>query len=100
MTDLEKIISIIRTARDKITNDTDVTWAGYDSATELQADIDKDLNELTKGNLDKLDTFKCHFLPTATFQEVSLSNGWGEEYIRLANNYDKLYEKLKRLNSR
>lgn len=100
MANLETIIAIIQIVRDKITNDTDVTWAGYDSAAELQADIDKDLDELTKGNLEKLDTFRYHFLPTATFQEISLSNGWGDEYITLANNYDRLYENLKSLKPR
>lgn len=96
MTDLEKIIHIIKTVRDKITIDTDVVRAGYDSAADLQADLETNLDELTKGNLDKLDTFKHHFLPTATFQEVSLSNGWGNEYIKLADKYDRLYEKFKK----
>lgn len=54
------------------------------------------MNELEAGNLDKLDTFKTHYLPTATFQEVSLSNGWVDEFLLLAEEYDKLYEKLKK----
>ena len=73
MSDIEKIIDIIITVRKKIKDDTDVVWAGYDSLTELQVEIDSNLKELQNGNLDKLDTFKNHFLPTATFQEVSLS---------------------------
>jgi len=99
MSDIEKIIDIIITVRKKIKDDTDVVWAGYDSLTELQVEIDSNLKELQNGNLDKLDTFKNHFLPTATFQEVSLSNGWGDELIKLAEEYDKLYEKLKKNNS-
>ena len=43
------------------------------------------LEELINGNLEKLDSFKTHFLPTAKFQEVSLSNGWGDELIKLAD---------------
>ena len=96
MKEFEQIIEIIKTVRQKITDNTDVIWAGYDSATELQEEIDRDLEELVNGNLEKLDSFKTHFLPTATFQEVSLSNGWGDELLLLAEEYDKLYEKLKK----
>ena len=95
MTDLEEIIGIIKTVRQKITDDTDVTWSSYDSVAGLQAEIDKDLIELINGNLDKLNTFKNHFGPTDTFQEIALSNGWGEEFIKLAESYDLLYEKIK-----
>jgi hypothetical protein len=28
------------------------------------------------------------FLPTASLQEISLDNGWGEEYLELARGFD------------
>lgn len=95
MTELGDIIKVIRTARLKITDDTELVWSGYDSVAELQAEIDNDLKELMDGNLNKLDTFKTHFLPTSTFQEISLSNGWSEECIELALDFDKYYELIK-----
>ncbi|TAL59084.1 MAG: hypothetical protein EPN85_10025 [Bacteroidetes bacterium] len=95
MSDFQKIINIIKTVRNKIVNDTDVVWAGCNSATDLQVEIDNDLDKLEKGDLTILDKFKHRFLPTATFQEVSLSNGWGDEFIELANKFDELYEKIK-----
>ena len=96
MKNLERIIEIIEAVKSKITNESDVIWAGYEEPVELREEIERDLIELKEGNFDKLDTFKTHFLPTATFQEVSLSNGWGDEFIVLAEEYDKLYEKLKK----
>ena len=94
--EIQQLIRIINTVKSKITDDTDVVWAGYDNPDELREDIENDLKELKAGDLDKLDTFKAHFLPTATFQEVSLSNGWGDEFLLLAEKYDKLYEKTKK----
>ena len=96
MSEIQSITDLIQTIRAKITDDTDVIWAGYNNPTELQAEIDKDLNELKNGNLDILVNFKDRFLPTATFQEVSISNGWGEEFLTLADRFDKLYESLRK----
>lgn len=96
--ELQQLIGIVETVKSKITDDTDVVWAGYDNPDKLREDIENDLKALKSGDLDKLDTFKTHFLPTATFQEVSISNGWGDELLLLAEEYDKLYEKLKKKN--
>jgi hypothetical protein len=95
MTELEEIIKIIKTARLKITDDTELVWSGYDSVAGLQAAIDNDIKELIAGDLTKLDSFKFHFLPTSTFQEISLSNGWSEEYMELSLDFDKYYESIK-----
>jgi hypothetical protein len=37
---------------------------------------------------------QTEFLPTSTYQEISISNGWGDNYIKLSSEFDKLYEKL------
>ncbi|MEX0813579.1 MAG: hypothetical protein WD048_15280 [Chitinophagales bacterium] len=96
MSELQPIIDIIQIVREKITDETDVIWAGYDNPTELQDEIDKELNELKSGNLEMLDKFKNRFLPTATFQEISLSNGWGDEFIKLSDRFDKLYKRVRK----
>lgn len=96
MSEIQLIIDIIQTVRDKITGETDVIWAGYDILIELQEELDKELNELKKGNLEILDKFNLRFSPTATFQEVALSNGWEEEFITLADRFDELYERARR----
>jgi len=76
MSELKSIIEIIQIIREKITEETNVIWAGYDNPSELRDEIDKELNELINGNLEILDNFKNRFLPTSTLQEVSLSNGY------------------------
>jgi len=35
------------------------------------------------------------FAPTGTFQEHSISNGWSNEYLALAEKFDKIYDALK-----
>ena len=33
-------------------------------------------------------------LPTGPIQEISISNGWADEYLELSSQYDKLAKKL------
>jgi hypothetical protein len=96
MNEIQSMVDIIQIIRTNITNETDVIWAGYNDPKELQDEIEKELNELRNGNLEMMEKFKLRFLPTATFQELSLSNGWGDEFIILANRFDKLYDSVKK----
>ena len=95
MNQIQELIDIITTIRNKINDTTDVVWTKYENANDLQMEIDKVLNDFIKGDMSMLDKFYYWFLPTSTFQEISISNGWINEYIVLSNKFDKLYDKLK-----
>ena len=60
---------------------TDVCWSSYDSPLEVISD----LNLLEKGILDNDRTAADNLLllmaPTNDLQEISISSGWGDEFI-------------------
>lgn len=95
MKDLSSIIDLVKIIRRKITDETDVVWTRYPSVNELQTDIDQNLRALELGDLQALESIQQLFLPTATFQELSLSNGWADEFLLLAARFDQAYEKVK-----
>ena len=95
MDNLRPLIEIIKIVRNKITDNTDIVWTKYNNTVELQMHIDKNLNLLENGDKQALEEFKHLFMPTSTFQEISISNGWGEEYLELAERFDEAYEKIK-----
>jgi len=47
------------------------------------------------GNMDKLFPLHILFAPTGTFQELSMANGWHEEYMDIASRMDELYDRIK-----
>lgn len=101
MSELEGIIEIIKTVRDRITDDSDTGWSSkYDNIKAFQDDLDRDLNELLNGNVGILSTFNTHFAPTSSFQEHSMANGWSEEYIQLSDKFDLLYDSIKKKSSK
>jgi hypothetical protein len=89
------LITIIKTIKEKFTDDSNLLWTGYVTAKELRDELDSYVNQFARGDNSCLDNLKTHFLPTSTFQEHSLQNGWSDEYIKLADEFDNIYKKMK-----
>jgi hypothetical protein len=88
-------IEILNQVKAKITDNSDFAWVPYNSAEELRNEIEECIDQLRMENKSSLDNTYSHFLPTATFQEHSMSNGWSAEYRELANKFDKVYKQMK-----
>jgi len=92
--DTSEMIVLLKNIRKKITKDTDIIWSSFDDVEELQTMMDKDIIEFEAGDFSSLKEYKTMFLPTGDFQEISISNGWGEEYLQLAYEFDELYKNM------
>ncbi len=95
MNDLNEFITIIKNQIDRITPETDIAFTRFKNPDDLKQSLLGELSELEKGNMDKLIVFYGHFLPTSTFQELSIQNGWTDEYIDISGRIDELYMRLK-----
>lgn len=82
---------ILKTINLKITSTTDISWSSIESIEVFKTEINTDIIAISKGDFSSLSTYNTYFLPTGDFQEISISNGWGEEYITLAKEFDILY---------
>jgi hypothetical protein len=80
--------------KSKIDYTTDVNWTRYSSAEEIISEIDEYIVSLNVCDAAILEKVSNWFYPTGTFQELSISNGWGDEFLELAKKFDTLYEKL------
>jgi hypothetical protein len=63
---------------------------------ELRIEIDRCIYHLQQNHINILEEINFHFAPTGTFQEHSMANGWTEDYHILAEQFDKLYNLLKK----
>ena len=73
---------------------TDINWTSYESVTEIIEELNGYIKLLKANDYKVLEKIKYQFLPTCTFQELSVTNGWGKEFLELANRFDILYEKI------
>ena len=95
MIEIIKLVDIIKL---KIKANTDLMWTHYNSVDELIAEIDLNSKLLEKNNRKGLEFFQLLFSPTATLQEISIQNGWSQEYLKLAAEFDNIYENLNNKN--
>ena len=73
--------------------DNDFSWSSWEGAEEATAEI-KDLISLVKRDcLPERVKVSVIFAPTGPLQEVSLSSGWADPFLKLADKYDEV-EKL------
>ncbi|UPT65836.1 MAG: hypothetical protein M0D57_15120 [Sphingobacteriales bacterium JAD_PAG50586_3] len=84
-----EIIKILTIIRSKINPDTDVTWTPFDTVEELLNMIDNSIQGVKRKDKAVINELRYRFAPTATFQELAMSNGWGDEYLILADRFDE-----------
>jgi len=72
----------------------DFTWSSWQDADEALREIDALLASIEAGQLPPRADLEVLFAPTGPIQEVSLSSGWGGEFLQLAERFDSALEGL------
>lgn len=93
---IHQLIDILLNIKEHIKDESDCVWIYYETPEQIRDEINKYILELENGNMQSLDEINIHFLPTAAYQEHSMSNGWSDEYIKLAGEFDSIYNALKK----
>ncbi|MDP9079728.1 MAG: hypothetical protein M3O71_20050 [Bacteroidota bacterium] len=71
-----------------------VVWTKFDRPDELVTDLMSDIEKLQSYDREILVRLRLKFAPTGMYQELAISNGWGDEYLKLAELFDHHYEKI------
>jgi len=90
------LIGILNKVKEKISDNSDMVWTNYASAKAFREELQGYIDELEENNISSLETLQHLFLPTATLQEHSISNGWSDEYMKLSDEFDQLYSAMKK----
>ncbi len=86
----KELITLLETIESKITSETNIVWAKYDTIEELLEELEKIKIGVRSQNPEAIEDLKTLFAPTGSFQEMSIDNGWGDEYIELSEKFDQL----------
>jgi hypothetical protein len=71
----------------------DFVWSSWENQEDALSEIDSIITKLETGSLPS--NISILFAPTGRIQEVSLSSGWGKEFLNLADRFDKEYANVK-----
>lgn len=84
---LESVIELIQIP------DNDFCWSSWEDSDQASKEISKLLNMAKAYSLPERVKVSVLFAPTGPLQEVSLSSGWAEAFLKVAEKYDQV-EKL------
>jgi len=93
----QQVAKIVTIIKDKVHHKTDVVWIGYDSPEQLSDYLAVCIEQLRAGDSETLSRIFMMFLPTGTFQELSVSNGWGNEYIEISGRFVYLLGQIRKI---
>lgn len=72
----------------------DFSWSGWDGEDDAAREIDGIIFQLKSGQLPDPAQMRVLFAPTGPLQELSMSSGWGEEFLLLAESFDREFEQV------
>lgn len=94
----QEIVKILEEIKSYVNDETDTTWAGFKDANDFLIELNKDIELLKLCDYETLEKVNLKLLATSTYQELSLSDGWSDEYLILAYKFDDLYLKISKNN--
>jgi hypothetical protein len=90
----QRLIEVLREAREFLARpDSDFAWSSWEDAPAALREIDGIVSRIESGDMPKRSDIELLFLPTGPIQEVSLSSGWGQEFVELASRFDAAIER-------
>jgi len=93
--DFKEVSKIVANIKSRINDETDTVWAGFDNAGILTKELDTDQKQIELLDFDTLEKIMVEFLPTSTYQELAMSNGWSDEYLKIAEKFDSIHKRIK-----
>jgi hypothetical protein len=93
--DFKEVSEIVANIKSRINDETDTVWAGFDNAKILTKELDSDQKQIELLDFDTLEKIMVEFLPTSTYQELAMSNGWSNEYLKIAEKFDSIHKRIK-----
>lgn len=92
--DFQKVAEILKQIRAFISKETDTVWAGFDNADKFLEELNQDIQKIENCDFQTLEKVHVEFLPTCTYQGLSMSNGWSDKYLELSTEFDKIYDQM------
>lgn len=90
------VAEILLSLKNKINSETDTIWVGFDFVELFLKELSQDIEKIRCCDFTTLEKVNIEFAVTSTYQELSISNGWSDDYLKLAEKFDRVYEEIKK----
>ena len=92
---LSNLITLVEKIKDLIKEQgTNVLWTHYSCEEEVIDELERHIMMLHKEDFSIINELILLFSPTSDLQELSISNGWGKQYLEIAEKFDKIINEI------
>ena len=85
----QELVEVLREARALLARPgNDFAWSRWEDRDEALRDLDEKIAAVISGPLPERLGLSLLFGPTGSIQEVSVSSGWGREFLAVAARFD------------
>ena len=92
---ISNLIKMLNNTREFLLRpENDFVYSGWDNVQDALEEFDALIACLRKNDLPSRLELSVLFAPTGPIQELSVSSGWGDEFLVLANEFDATLEEV------
>jgi hypothetical protein len=85
----EELIEVLEAAKQLLSiPKSDFSWSSWTSAADAIRELDAQIAAISAGERPPRLDLTVLFAPTGPIQEISLSSGWGDDFLSLAARFD------------
>ena len=89
----EVLVEVLEEAKALLARpENDFAWSSFGGCKEAIAEIDEHIARVKNGDTSRRPDLRMLFAPTGPIQEVSVSSGWGDEFLELAQRFDAVQD--------
>ena len=89
------LTDVLRSAIELLSQpDNDFSWSSWENRDAAVAEVQSMLGLLERGELPARVSVSVLFAVTGPIQEVSLSSGWAETFLKVAERFDRAEQQL------
>jgi len=74
--------------------DNDFAWSSWQSSDDARSEIEGLISRIKSDDMPERLDVSVLFAPTGPLQEVSLSSGWADAFLKVAERFDSLERKI------
>ena len=91
----DELVEVLRETRELLARpDNDFIWSYWDSATDALREFDAFITQIESGDTSRRSDLELLCAPTGSIQEVSISSGWGQEFLALSARFDAVIKRV------
>jgi hypothetical protein len=84
-------VDVLNRIKARINSETDIVWTRFNSVEELMNTLNDYIVRINSSDKSVYGDLKNEFLPTSSLQELSISNGWGKDFLDIAELFDEIH---------